>query len=157
MITTYRYGALTEIEKDGKKVNVQVPPQFVLSQAGPIIKVSVTHPRIVQEQLKQLNKDIPTISINALIDTGASSSVITPKIATQIGLVQTGFQRVTSVHDAQDRPIFYGFILLPWGKGKEIPLVACDLKNFDCLLGRDILMHWHLTYHGTDGSIVICD
>ena len=41
--------------------------------------------------------------------------------------------------------------------GKEIPIVSCPLKNFDCLIGRDILLHWHFTYNGPDGSVVICD
>jgi predicted aspartyl protease len=144
LIRTYRYGGQKEVEKDGQKATIQIPPPAVLAHMGPVIQVSITHPRIIQEQIK-------------LIDTGASNSVVTPKIADSLNLVHTGFQKVASVHDEQDRPVYYGFIIFPWGSGKEIPLVACALKNFDCLLGRDILRHWHFTYHGTDGSIVICD
>jgi len=157
MITTYRYGGQREVEKEGKKATVQFPPRAVLAHVGPFIQVSITHPRIVQEQIKQHNKEIPGLQVKALIDTGASNSVISPSVADTLKLVHTGFQKVASVHDEQDRPVYYGFIVFPWGSGKEIPLVSCALKNFDCLLGRDILMHWHLTYHGTDGSIVICD
>lgn len=157
MITTYRYGGQREVEQEGKKATIQVPPRAVLAHIGPFIQVSITHPRIVQDQLKAQNKDTPTVPVRALIDTGASSSAISPKVAETLNLVQTGFQKVASVHDEQDRPVYYGFIIFPWGSGKEIPLVTCALKNFDCLLGRDILMHWHLTYHGIDGSIVICD
>lgn len=157
MINTYRYGGQGEVDKDGKKSIVQIPPQFVLNQMGAFIKVSITHPRIVQEKLKQQGKSAATVSVNAMIDTGASGTVITPRVADQLGLIHTGYQKVSSVQDEQERPVFFGFITFPWGSGKEIPIVSCPLKHFDCLIGRDILLHWHFTYNGPDGSIVICD
>jgi len=157
VINTYRYGGQQEVEKDGKKITVQVPSRIVLNQMGAFIQVTITHPRIIQENLKQQGKSVPTITVNALIDTGASGTVITPKVSDQLGLVHTGFQKLSSVQDEQQRPVFYGFIIFPWGGGKEIPIVSCPLKNFDCLIGRDILLHWHFTYNGPDGSIVICD
>jgi predicted aspartyl protease len=157
MINTYRYGGQGEVEKDGKKSIVQIPPPVILNRMGAFIKVTITHPRIVQENFKQTGKNVPTVSVNALIDTGASGTVITPRVADQLGLVHTGYQKVSSVQDEQQRPVYYGFIIFPWGNGKEIPIVSCPLKNFDCLIGRDILMHWHFTYNGPDGSVVICD
>ena len=157
MINTYRYEGQREVEKDGKKSVVHIPPSVVLERMGPFIQVTITHPRPIQENFKQKGKSVPTVSVNALIDTGASSTVITPHVADQLGLVHTGFQKVSSVQDEQQRPVYYGFIIFPWGSGKEIPIVSCPLKNFDCLIGRDILLHWHLTYNGSDGSIVICD
>jgi predicted aspartyl protease len=157
MIKTIRYVGQGEVEKDGRKLPVSIPPWFVLNQMGAFIQVTLTHPRIIQEKFNQQGKSVPTISVKALIDTGASGSVITPKVADQLGLIHTGFQKVSSVQDEQLRPVYYGFIIFPWGSGKEIPIVSCPLKNFDCLIGRDILLHWHFTYNGPDGSIVICD
>jgi len=158
MINTYRYGGHKVAEKDGKKITLAIPPQQILVQTGAFIEVSITHPRVVQEKLKELGKNVPaTVNVRALIDTGASSSVITPKVAEKLKLIQTGYQKVTSVQDEQDRPVYYGMILFPWGSGKEIPIVSCPLRNFDCLLGRDILMHWLFTYNGPDGSIIIGD
>ncbi|MCK4295260.1 MAG: aspartyl protease family protein [Candidatus Marinimicrobia bacterium] len=157
MINTYRYGGSDKVEKDGKKSIVQILPSVVLNQMGAFIKVTITHPRIVQENFKEQGKSTPTVSVNALIDTGASGTVITPHVADQLRLIQTGFQKVSSVQDEQQRPVYYGFIIFPWGSGKEIPIVSCPLKNFDCLIGRDVLLHWHFTYNGPDGSVVICD
>jgi len=157
MITTWKYGGKREIEKDGKKGVVPISSTEILNQMGAFIKVTITHPRTIQKKLKEQERDIPAVTVNALIDTGASNSVITPKIADQLNLVHTGYQNVTSVQDEQKRPIYYGFIMFPWGKGKEIPVVCCPLKNFDCLIGRDILMHWYFTYNGPDGSVVVCD
>lgn len=157
MINTIRYTGQGEIEKDGKRSIAQIPPSVVLNQMGAFIKVTITHPRIIQEKLKEQGRNASTITVNALIDTGASGTVITPRVADQLGLIHTGFQRVSSVQDEQERPVYYGFIIFPWGMGKEIPIVSCPLKNFDCLIGRDILLHWHFSYNGPDGSIVICD
>jgi hypothetical protein len=78
-------------------------------------------------------------------------------VAEDLNLIHTGFQKVTSVHDEKERPVYYGFVLFPWGSGKEIPIIACEIKDFPCLIGRDILQHWFFTYNGPDGSIVICD
>ena len=157
MINTYRYGGQGKVEKDGKISIIPIPPPIVLNLKGPFIKVTITHPRIIQENFKQQGKSVPIVNIDALIDTGASGTVITPRVADQLGLVHTGFQRVSSVQDEQQRPFYYGYIMFPWGSGKEIPIVSCPLRNFDCLIGRDILLHWYFTYNGRDGSIVICD
>lgn len=157
MINTYRYSGQRTVEKEGQKLTVPVNPQLVLNGMGPFIQVTITHPRIIQEEFKRLGRRIPSISVNALIDTGASGTVVSPKVSDDLGLIHTGFQTVTSVQDEQQRPVYYAFILFPWGSGKEIPIVSCPLRRFDCLIGRDILMHWHVSYNGPDGSIVICD
>lgn len=126
---------------------------------GAFLEVSITHPKSVHQQFTQNGKTVPAKRVKALIDTGASSSVIKPKIAEELKLIHTGYQNVSSVQDEQKRPVYFGAIQFHWGARKEIPLVACPLKGhaFECLIGRDILMHWHLTYNGTDGSITICD
>jgi predicted aspartyl protease len=157
LINTYRYSGQRTVEKDGQKLAVPVNPQFILSGMGPFIQVTITHPRIIQEEFKRLGRKIPSISVKALIDTGASGTVVSPKVSDELGLIHTGFQTVTSVQDEQQRPVFYAFIIFQWGSGKEIPIVSCPLRRFDCLIGRDILMHWHVSYNGPDGSIVICD
>jgi len=157
MINTYRYGGQAKADKNGKETIVQIPPAVILNRMGAFLKVTITHPKIVQEDFQKKGETIPSISVNAMIDTGASGTVITPRVANQLGLVHTGFQTVSSVQDEQQRPVYYGFIMFPWGRGKEIPIICCPLKNFDCLIGRDILLHWHFTYNGPDGSIVICD
>ena len=83
--------------------------------------------------------------------------MITPKIADQLGLLHTGYQKIFSVQDEKMQPVYFGFIKFPWGMGKITPIVSCPLRGVDCLIGRDILQHWHFTYNGPDGSITICD
>jgi hypothetical protein len=65
--------------------------------------------------------------------------------------------KITSVQDEQMQPVFYGFIIFPWGVSKALSLVACPLKGFDCIIGRDVMMDWNFIYNGKDGFITICD
>lgn len=92
-------------------------------------------------------------------DTGASVTVITPEVADKLTLVHTGYQNIQSVQDSQKQPIYFGRIIFQWGGAIDIPIVSCPLAghHFACLIGRDILNFWHLTYNGVEGSITICD
>lgn len=159
MINPIRYGGRMTKMKDGKETVVDIPPQHVLERMGAAVQVTLTHPRSIQAEFQKKGEKVPSIEVMALIDTGASSSVITPQVAAQLKLIHTGYRTVSSVQDEQERPVYYGYIIFPWGSGKEIPMVSCPLKlsQFGCLIGRDIMKHWYLTYNGSDGSIVICD
>jgi len=52
MINTYRYGGQGEVEKDGKKSTVQIPPPVVLNQMGAFIKVTILQ-NMSQESTQQ--------------------------------------------------------------------------------------------------------
>lgn len=156
MITTVRYGGEKQAA-DGARTTI--PSRVALNAIGAMLQVTITHPQSVQAQLQESGRQVPAKAVKALIDTGASTTVITPGLASELGLVHTGYATIHSVQDQQERPVYYGLILFHWGGRAEIPMVACPLPGapFDCLVGRDILMHWHLTYNGVDGFITICD
>ncbi len=145
------------VEDAGKKRTIAVPSEFVLKMQGPMLEVAIMPPKITRETLEKKGEKFPTFKATALIDSGASSSIIRPEIANSLKLVHTGYQKIVSVQDSQDQPIYFGAIGFSWGKAKECPLIACPLTNVDCLIGRDILQHWYLTYDGANGTIVICD
>ncbi|MBN2385142.1 hypothetical protein JXQ70_19890 [bacterium] len=150
MITKIEYGG--EGTSEGKKI--LIPPSIALRNLGPVLDVFIMQPSSTIKKGDQ----VAAIKIPALIDTGAISSVITPEIADKLNLVHTGFTTVTSVQDQQKRPVFFGRIQFHWGKAIDIPLVACPIKGTaQCLIGREILNFWYLTYNGRDGTIVICD
>jgi len=157
MINTIIPRVIGTIEKDGKKVNIPIPPRLALLKSGALVRVTITHPKSIIEELAKENKTPKETVVNALIDTGAASCIISPKIAEELELIQTGFRKVTSVQDEQQRPVYYCSFVLPWGSMKEISAASCPLKDMDCIIGRDIMMHWHFTYNGKDGIITICD
>lgn len=157
MINIYRYGDHKNLSRDGEIQELEAPANEFLEIKGPFLQVTITHPRKIQEALKRKGLKVSSLHVNALIDTGASFTAVSLKIADELNLVQTGYQKISSVQDEQVQPVYYGFIIFPWGNGKEIPIVGCPLKEFDCLIGRDILKHWYVAYNGIDGSITICD
>jgi hypothetical protein len=158
MINNIKYQGHQNVEKDGNKIRIQVPSNIILQNQGALIPVIITHPQAVAQRLAKENKQIQALQTNALIDTGALGSVITPRIAQHLSLIQTGFQMVTSVNNEQQQPAYFARLQFPWGSGKDVQVICCPLKGpFECLIGRDIMMHWHFTYNGKDGSITICD
>jgi predicted aspartyl protease len=157
MINTYRYEGHKSLRKDSKTQKLEVQPNKVLEIQGPFIKVTITHPVEIQEELRRKGLEVSRLQVNALIDTGASFTAVSSKIVDDLNLVQTGFQKISSVLDEKVLPVYYGFIIFPWGNGKEISIVSCPIKEFDCLIGRDILNRWYFNYNGVDGSITICD
>ena len=146
MINTYHYGGQHPISH-----------QLALQSHGPLIQTIIAHPKKVAEKIEQRGNKTPTATVMALIDTGASISIITDKIAQDLKLIQTGYIRISSVQDQQDRPEYFVTIGFPWGRGKEVSVASCPLQGINCLIGRDILMHWNITYNGHDGFIIICD
>lgn len=156
-IVNCRYLGSTDIDDNGIKKNVDIPPRDILFHKGAFIEVIITQPESVHQKLMNLGKPIKDIKVNALIDTGASYSIITPSIATQIELIQTGISPITSVQNTQNQPVYFGRLIFPWGKTFDAQLSACPITGYDCLIGRDVLINWHFTYNGSDGSITICD
>jgi len=159
MINDFEYGVVTVTEKDGVKTPQVVPPNIGLLNFGPLIPVIITHPQSVAAQMQKEGKKIPAKTVTALIDTGAFGSVIIPELAAELGLLQTGFRKVTSVQNEEDQPAFFARLQFQWGKGKDVSVVSCPLKTgpFQVLIGRDIMQHWNLIYNGAKGTVTVCD
>ena len=80
------------------------------------------------------------IQYNGLWDTGATNTVITKKVATELNLVPRG--KITSFHadGKSDVETYYINVLLPNGVGFQYLRVSeGKLKDFDVLIGMDII------------------
>ena len=159
MINSIKYGGVHVIKgSDGKETKHPLTPTIALQIRGPMLRVEISHPRKTAKILADKGEKIGIITVDALIDTGAASTIITPDVAEKLKLVQTGFMDVTSVQDTQQRPVYFASVRFQWGRFKEVSVAACPINNdIGCLIGRDILKHWHLVYNGAEGSITICD
>ncbi len=98
--------------------------------------------------------------VSALVDTGASRTVINPEVAATCGLRQTGMVRISTTGMVTEAAEYAGAIRFPHLnlKGIEpVTLVACPLPEQDvsCLLGRDVLQRWRLVYDGRTGEAEI--
>jgi predicted aspartyl protease len=96
--------------------------------------------------------------IPALIDTGASRTVVTPEVVKRLGLRkidETQLRRVGGINENAE--VYVAALQFPRYKLATIEIievVCCELPQqvIQCLLGRDVLPRWVFTYDGTKGN-----
>jgi hypothetical protein len=105
------------------------------------------------------------ITVAALIDTGASSSVIQCGLAQRVALHPVATQRLSTpssenvlCDQSMLRLTFYptGGILMSVYFDAVFTEAPLKGQNIQCLLGRDFLAHAVLTYTGPTNSFVLC-
>ncbi|UCH95842.1 MAG: hypothetical protein JSV88_03090 [Candidatus Aminicenantes bacterium] len=101
MINSYRYGDRKNLHKDDEIQELEAPANEILELKGPFLQVTITHPIKIQEKLKRKGLKVSSLHVNALIDTGASFTAVSSKIVDELNLVQTGYQKISSVQDEQ--------------------------------------------------------
>jgi len=136
------------------------PTDLILQ--GPHIAILISATRVEVEEGRSLGLEFPELPVRALIDTGASLTVINPEIAKTCKLKQTGHQMINAVGgQAGEYPAYAAALSFP---GTELPslnstrVVACPIIRqpfFSCLIGRDIMRKWLLTYDGRTGEVEI--
>ncbi len=128
-----------------------------LLRNGPILKVEIGNPSDPSRVAR----------VNALVDTGAAFTAINPRLAYNCGLIQRGQKKIhvpgnTGPEDAKAYPEYAASLHFP---GSDLHnfrvhgIIACPIfeTQFSCLIGRDILKYWELTYSGSLGQFSIKD
>lgn len=129
---------------------------------GPILNAIVGVSAERENALKLANITIPKpVPIQALIDTGASSTCIDPSVLKQLNLTPTGSVQMntpstgTQPVDAEQYDVG---LLIPVSAdhvpflSPTLPVLCVELlvaQGFHALIGRDILEHCVFTYNGT--------
>ena len=136
------------------------PNSSKLLLEGPHIEILVSTTRPEFEEGRAIGLEYQELRVHALIDTGASLTVINPQIATTCKLLQTDWNRITTVGGmAGSYPAYAAAISFPetdLPNFDVIRVVACPIMEqrfFSCLIGRDILRKWLLTYDGPNGEV----
>ncbi len=124
-----------------------------LQELGPIVEgLHVTVGTPVEEALKAAGRSVPEpIKLTALIDTGASATVVRQGMASQPGLKPVGAIRVNPVSSSNVRCYQYAVrLLFPNNVIVEIPVIEAPLRGqgIQGLIGRDVLAHGVLIYIG---------
>lgn len=129
---------------------------------GPVIDILISTTRPKLEEGKAIGLEFQELAVKALIDTGAALTIINPQIAASCKLLQTDWSMINSVGGlAGEYPAHAAAISFP---GTNLPsfdvvrVVACPIIKqpfFSCLIGRDILRKWLLTYDGPNGELEI--
>jgi predicted aspartyl protease len=135
--------------------------RVTLRKSGPKIKIQIGHPQEELEIARQQGVRLKEPrTVTALIDTGASISVLNPQLAATCGLRQTGKIQISTAGQVSDRPEYACAVAFPsthLAEADPLRIVARPLPGQDvaCLLGRDLLERWRFTYDGRTGEVDI--
>jgi len=80
-----------------------------------------------------------SLSLTAIWDTGAERSVISDKVAAELGLKPISMVNVITPTGAASRPLHRVRIFLPNQVAVEAEASQCPLTGFDILIGMDII------------------
>jgi predicted aspartyl protease len=99
------------------------------------------------------------VTLNAMIDTGASISTVQDSVAQRAGLQQTGSTQLSGVGGVQTSPIYAASLAIPeFGvtvDAIEVASVQNPFPGVEMLLGRDLLRNLSLEYHGLQGQFAL--
>lgn len=127
-----------------------------LRRDGALLKVQIGVPGVLAKQLQAEGKPVPPPQIAmGMIDTGASISTVSERVAAAAGLVTTGSVPISGVGGTAERPVMSATVGLPeFGVSVdpvEIVAVSINAPGFEILIGRDILQALELKYTGPHG------
>jgi len=130
---------------------------------GPCIDVVVRNSREVIEAGRSVGLDYPKpIKMRALLDTGASVTVISKTLAKTPRLLQTNegseISAVGAIHKCAEHAgsiSFPGTDLDPIDPLRIVSLDFPKERYYAILLGRDILKNWTLTFDGRTKKVTI--
>jgi len=105
----------------------------------------------------------PAVTMKALVDTGAAVTIISKTFARHCKLYQTGQGSVRALGAQHICGEYAGTISFPNTSLRPIEsirILSGDFirePHFACLIGRDILRHWTVTFDGAARLVTVTD
>ena len=135
------------------------------SDPGPCIDVTITNSRDVIEGGRTIGLEYPAPRpMRALLDTGASVTVISRVFADYCKLFQTSegseIAAIGTVHRCGEHAgaiSFPGTNLRALDPIRIVSAVFAKERYYACLIGRDILRNWVITFEGRSKRVTITD
>lgn len=123
---------------------------------GPRLKITIGPPILGGQQTSTLATTRFT-ETDALIDTGAQRTVISPEAVRKAGLSKINEADVRGVGGIVRAGVYIAslqFRRCSLGTIEVMEVSCCELPHilYHCLLGRDVLSRWKLTYDGPAGT-----
>jgi predicted aspartyl protease len=128
---------------------------------GPRLKVTVGPPLLSLVAHKTSPTDgVRFTETDALIDTGAQRTVLSPEAVRHAGLSKINEADIRGVGGIVKAGVYVASLQFPKCGLQTIEVVevsCCELPHilYHCLIGRDILSRWIFTYDGLSGSWAI--
>ncbi len=130
-----------------------------LQQVGPVVEVVITPSVQFLQTLKVSPSDVKAIKVLAMIDTGATGTVIQTGIANQLGInpVGTTYINTPSTSNVLCNQFDVQIVFPNNVNIMSIVVTEAQLQgqHIQCLIGRDVLQHGVFIYTGYDNSFTL--
>jgi len=134
----------------------QVPD---LQQIGPVVEMSLTVGTVLEDVLKKGGETMPSpVQALAMIDTGATGTVVREEIVKKLALNPVGTCQINTPSSENIECFEYLLrLLFPNNVVIEAVAIAAPLKgqHIQCLIGRDVLQHGVFIYTGYTNSFTL--
>jgi predicted aspartyl protease len=131
-----------------------------LQQEGPVVEVKLVAGAAAEDAERKANRVVPApLSVQAMIDTGASGTVIRQDIPEKLGLKPIGKVLINTPSSTGVECYKYLIrLMFPNNVFGEFLAIAAPLQgqSIQCLVGRDVLCHAVLVYTGNNNSFTLC-
>lgn len=120
--------------------------------------IEISLPQILVDELTKKGMPIPKpITGNALIDTGASASVVDLSLISSLQISPVGVATVLTTAGPVQQNLFPIRFVLPRLVIDVSAVLGADLRPFGIvsLIGRDILSKFLMIYHGLTGIMTL--
>jgi predicted aspartyl protease len=131
-----------------------------LEQEGPVIEVELAVP-VVADRVSAgaASRHGSPVSASAMIDTGATATVIKQELVERLDLTPVGTVLINT--PSSTRVECYQYLLrlvLPNSVAVEVVGVGAPLEGqtLQCLIGRDVLRRSVLIYTGPNNTVTLC-
>ena len=125
-----------------------------LEQLGPVIEIVITPSVPFLQSMKIAPSTAKAVRILAMIDTGASGTVISQGLPSTLGINPVGTTLINTpssvnvnCYQFDMQLVFPNNVNIPSMVVTEAPLKG---QHIQCLIGRDVLKHGVLIYTGYD-------
>jgi len=137
---------------------VQFSPPEALRSSGAIFPIEVSLPQILVDHLtKQGITPPPPVKGRAIIDTGASISVVDLLVLSSLQISPIGVATVLTTAGPTNQNLYPARFILPRLVVDLSAVIGADLRPLQiiALIGRDILSRFIMIYHGNAGRVTL--
>jgi predicted aspartyl protease len=131
-----------------------------IESTGPLVEIHLAIDATLESVLKAQGKTIPNpVPVLAMIDTGATATVIREDLAQILGIKPVGQALVTTPSSAYVPCYEYLIrVLFPNGITVETTAISASMQGqpIQCLIGRDVLKHGVFIYTGYTNTFTLC-
>ena len=156
---------------EGIEINLEVGPKF-LSTTGFVFPITIQTPSFLCAP--PFSKPHRTITVMALLDTGATRTCISENIADALALSPVGFSKAYSASGVEEFADYAVDILFPDSglRGfEDLNVGSCHLPykhnlpaelrmahtNIGALIGRDMMSRWNIVWNGPSSSVFVSE